>query len=101
MEIMSLENKIFYEANELVHQLPNKARTREVRSFIEKDFPQLARTDTVEIGERREMYRMSNPGESCISVVYNRRKRQVDINQGSRFNWEEHNNCLMSPNGRL
>lgn len=40
-EIMPLKNKIFDEANEFVPQLSNK------------DFPELSRSDIVEVGERR------------------------------------------------
>lgn len=120
-EIMSLENKSFFEASERVPQLPNKIKKSNNPYLTNlSEFPLLKNNsgvvrlsqfpqedssshlqDTIQIHERREVYRQENPGPSYSSIAKSVKKRKVDLSQSKQFNWKEHNQCLISPNGRI
>lgn len=107
-EIMALENKTFFETCEAVPPIPNKSRKHKIDSgtYLRKeDFPQMpeqgVRSDSVGISERREAYFQSNPRASYSGVLMSAKKRRAEDSNSSNFNWDEHNQQLIAPNGRF
>lgn len=104
-ELMSFENKSFFEANELTPSIYKKNQNNSPVTFQIKDFPQLnnnsPQSNTYHVHERRDVYRKYNPNSSYSSVLGNSKKRKTDSNRLGGWNREEQNNFLINPNGRL
>lgn len=106
-EIMAFENKTFFEASELVPLLPNKSRRNKLNSYTslrKEDFPQVGQpsssSDNINIKERREAYQQVNPRPSYSSALVSSKKRRTEETNNTSFDWHEHNQLLISPNGR-
>lgn len=104
-EIMSLDNKNFFEASEMVpriRQSPNKNSVAPI--FRQDDFPHLNSHSsshvTTEINERRAVASLSLAKQQYSHIVSTPKKRKQLITSGEGYSRDEINNCLFSPNGR-
>lgn len=103
-EIMSFENKSFFEASEVVPHIPGRDGNRKQVVFQSRDFPQLVhnspQTNFYDDHELWETHIRNDPTLSYKAATMNRKERKTDSHRKNSWDWEEHNKILVNPNGR-
>lgn len=104
-EIMSLDNKTYFDACEMVAPLKNKIRGAASFNRRAEDFPSLQvpseQSNTINVNERREVIQKNNFIPSYNFVTSVGKKRKPDLNREQSYNKSEYNQCLIAPNGRF
>lgn len=104
-ELMSFDNKTFYEANESIPPIIRQRKNEQEAFYLQnKHFPPITQnketSNSYSAQERREAARFAHSGPSYSNVTREPRIRRPDLARENPYEREEINGCLVNPNGR-